>query len=132
MDAASSDNRSHNKTLGPWKNVPMKIRSFSRVAVTILGMAAVSRDAFALPIAPLAQVPGSLRDGFQAGLGILFLIGFFWGVITIWGGAQKLKNGDSDGKMGVVSGIVIAGAAAIMGALFTIFGMNGGVLTPTF
>lgn len=103
-----------------------------RFATLAFAMFAGSREAFALPTLPLAQVPGALRDGFQAGLGILFLVGFFWGVITIWGGAQKLKNGDSDGKMGIVSGIVIAGAAAIMGALFSIFGMNGGVLTPTF
>jgi hypothetical protein len=34
--------------------------------------------------------------------------------------------------MGIVAGIIIAGAAAIMGALFTIFGMGDGVLTPTF
>ncbi len=110
----------------------MKTRFLSRFAAIVFATFAGSREAFALPTLPLAQVPGALRDGFQAGLGILFLIGFFWGVITIWGGAQKLKNGDSDGKMGIVSGIVIAGAAAIMGALFSIFGMNGGVLTPTF
>ena len=81
---------------------------------------------------PLAQIPPELKTGFQSGLGILFLVGFLWGVITIWGGAQKLKNGDSEGKMGLVSGIVIAGAAMIMGALFTIFGMADGVLQPTF
>jgi len=109
----------------------MKTRLF-RFAILAFAMFDGSREAFALPTLQLAQVPGALRDGFQAGLGILFLVGFFWGVITIWGGAQKLKNGDSDGKLGIVSGIVIAGAAAIMGALFSIFGMNGGVLTPTF
>ena len=80
----------------------------------------------------LAQVSPALRTGFSAALGILFLVGFIWGVITIWGGAQKLKNGDSEGKMGIVSGIIIAGAAAIMEALFMIFGMGDGALQPTF
>lgn len=80
----------------------------------------------------LAQVPADLKTGFQAGLGIMFLIGFLWGVIKIWGGADKMSKGDADGKMGVISGIIIAGAAAIMGALFAIFGMAGGALTPTF
>ncbi|HVT94077.1 MAG TPA: hypothetical protein VG897_14630 [Terriglobales bacterium] len=80
----------------------------------------------------LAQIPQSLKTGFSSALGILFLVGFIWGVITIWGGAQKLKNGDSEGKMGIVSGIIIAGAAAIMTALFAIFGMADGALTPTF
>jgi hypothetical protein len=34
--------------------------------------------------------------------------------------------------MGIVAGIIIAGAAAIMGALFGIFGLSGATLTPTF
>ncbi len=110
----------------------MKTRFLGRFAGVALLMFAGTREAFALPLFPVAQIPGALRDGFQAGLGILFLVGFFWGVVTIWGGAQKMKNGDTDGKMGIVSGVIIAGAAAIMGALFSIFGMNGGALTPTF
>lgn len=81
---------------------------------------------------PLAQIPPELKTGFQSGLGIIFLVGFIWGVINIWGGAEKLKRGDAEGKMGLVSGIIIAGAAVIMGALFTIFGMGEGVLTPQF
>lgn len=80
----------------------------------------------------LAQIPPSLRNGFQSGLGIMFLAGFLWGVIKIWNGADKMSKGDADGKMGIVSGIIIAGAAAIMGALFTIFGMGDGILEPTF
>ena len=85
-----------------------------------------------LSMLPLAQIPQGLKQSFQYGLGILFLVGFLWGVINIWSGAHKLKNGDSDGKMGIVSGIIIAGAAAIMEALFAIFGMSDGALTPQF
>lgn len=81
---------------------------------------------------PLAQIPSSLKTSFQYGLGVIFLIGFIWGVIKIWTGADKMSKGDADGKMGIVSGIIIAGAAAIMGALFYIFGMGDGVLTPQF
>lgn len=81
---------------------------------------------------PLAQIPASLKTSFQYGLGIIFLIGFIWGVIKIWTGADKMSKGDPDGKMGIVSGIIIAGAGAIMGALFFIFGMGDGVLTPQF
>jgi fumarate reductase subunit D len=62
----------------------------------------------------------------------MFLVGFLWGVIKIWSGADKMSKGDADGKMGIVSGIIIAGAAAIMSALFYIFGMADGALTPTF
>jgi len=80
----------------------------------------------------LAQVPTQVKTGFQYGLGLLFMIGFIWGVINIWGGADRLKKGDADGKMGIVSGIIIAGAAAIMAAMFYIFGMSDGALTPQF
>jgi hypothetical protein len=81
---------------------------------------------------PLAQIPSSLKTSFQYGLGVVFLIGFIWGVIKIWSGADKMSKGDADGKMGIVSGIIIAGAGAIMGALFFIFGMGDGALTPQF
>ena len=83
-------------------------------------------------VLPIAQIPSSLKTNLQYGLGVLFLIGFFWGVINIWGGAEKMKRGDADGKMGIVSGLIIAGAASIMSALFYIFGIGDGALTPTF
>jgi len=92
-------------------------------------------DGTALPawsILPFAQVPASLKTGFQYGLGIMFLVGFLWGVIKIWGGADRMSKGDADGKMGIISGIIISAAAAIMAALFSIFGMSDGALTPSF
>jgi len=86
----------------------------------------------AIPSFPLAQIPSSLKTSFQYGLGVIFMVGFLWGVIKIWNGADKMSKGDADGKMGIISGIIIAGAGAIMGALFFIFGMGDGVLTPQF
>ena len=85
----------------------------------------------------LAQATGGsstsqLQQGFSTALGILFMFGFFWGVIKIWSGANAISKGDADGKMGIVPGIIIAGAAAIMGALFAIFGLSGAILTPSF
>ena len=85
----------------------------------------------------LAQATGGdstaqLKQGFGTALGILFMFGFFWGVIKIWSGANAISKGDADGKMGIVAGIIIAGAAAIMGALFAIFNLSGATLTPSF
>jgi len=34
--------------------------------------------------------------------------------------------------MGIVAGIIIAGAAAIMGAFYAIFNISGATLTPSF
>ena len=75
---------------------------------------------------------GQLQQGFSTALGILFIFGFFWGVVKIWSGANAISKGDADGKMGIVAGIIIAGAAAIMGALFAIFNLSGATLTPSF
>ena len=87
---------------------------------------------FNQPLLPLAQIPSSLKTSFQYGLGVMSLIGFLWGVVKIWTGADRMSKGDADGKTGIISGIIIAGAAAIMGALFTIFGMGDGVINPLF
>ena len=74
----------------------------------------------------------TLQQGFSTALGILFMFGFFCGVVKIWSGANAISKGDADGKMGIVAGIIIAGAAAIMGALFAIFNLSGATLTPSF
>ena len=81
-----------------------------------------------LVVAQLQQ----LKDGFGSALVLIFMVGFFWGVMKIWGGANAISKGDSEGKAGILAGIIIAAAAAIMGALFAIFGMQDAVLTPHF
>lgn len=105
------------------------LRKTSVVLTTAL---LASTETFAANTVIIGQIPSNVKNGFQYGLGILFMIGFIWGVINIWTGADRLKKGDADGKMGIVSGIIIAGAAAIMAALFYVFGMSGGSLTPQF
>jgi hypothetical protein len=86
---------------------------------------------FPLPSQILAQLQ-QVRDGFGSALVLVFMVGFFWGIIKIWGGANAISKGDSEGKGGILAGIIIAAAAAIMAALFTIFGMQDAVLTPRF
>lgn len=110
----------------------MKIRVSKPTVGVLLIAHLLTQSATAAVTLPLAQIPAEVKTGFQYGLGILFMVGFIWGVINIWGGAEKMKRGDAEGKMGIVSGIIIAGAAAIMSALFYIFGLSGGALTPEF
>jgi hypothetical protein len=99
-------------------------------------LVAISSKSLAGVTPILAQAAGgttsSLQQGFSTALGILFMFGFFWGVVKIWSGANAISKGDADGKMGIVAGIIIAGAAAIMGALFAIFNLTGATLTPSF
>lgn len=111
----------------------MKTSSLGRFVGLFGAVFASATTIIAAPLAyPLAQIPGALRDGFQAGLGVMFLSGFLWGVVKVWNGADKMSKGDADGKMGIIAGIIIAAAAAIMAALFAIFGMADGALVPTF
>ncbi len=79
----------------------------------------------------LAQIQ-QLKDGFGLALAVLFMFGFFWGIIKIWSGANAISKGDPDGKAGIVAGIIIAAAATIMAALFTIFGLQDAVIIPHF
>lgn len=79
--------------------------------------------ALLFPPRALAQIT-QLRDGFGAALGVLFMVGFIWGVVKIWTGANAISKGDADGKSGIIAGILIAASAAIMGALFYIFGLQ--------
>jgi hypothetical protein len=74
----------------------------------------------------------TLQQGFSMALGVMFMFGFIWGVLKIWSGANAISKGDPDGKAGIIAGVIIAGAAAIMGALFAIFNLSGGTLTPSF
>ncbi len=110
----------------------MKTRISTSFLGALFAVHLLTAKAEAAVVLPLAQIPSNVKTGFQYGLGLLFMVGFIWGVINIWSGADKMKRGDADGKMGIVSGIIIAGAAAIMGAFFYIFGMSDGVLTPQF
>ena len=89
----------------------------------------VALRSFGLPV--LAQLQ-TVKDGFGSALVLVFMVGFFWGIIKIWGGANAISKGDSEGKGGILAGIIIAAAAAIMAALFTIFGMQDAILTPRF
>ena len=88
-------------------------------------------DSDLLPWAALAQLQ-PLRDGFGSALALVFMVGFLWRVPKIWAAANAISKGDAEGKSGIVAGIIIAAAAAIMGALFTIFGLQDAVLTPRF
>ena len=108
------------------------MKTIFKLIPVLISLQPLQSRAGVLPAPMLAQVSGNLKQSVQAGLGVMFLFGFLWGVVKIWSGADRMSKGDVDEKMGIVAGIIIAGAAAIMGALFAIFGMGDGVLTPQF
>ena len=83
-----------------------------------------------IPIFALATGTGQLQQGLGIALGIIMAIAFIFGVIQIIGGVRQVRNGEAEGKMGIVAGILIAGAVAIMVALYSAFGLGTSVVTP--
>jgi len=53
-------------------------------------------------------------------------------VIKIWPGASAISKGDPDGRAKILAGLIIAVDASIMGALFSIFGLQDAIITPWF
>lgn len=72
------------------------------------------------------------KEGTAYVLGIIMIIGFVWGTIKIMVGADKKSKGDPDGMSSIIGGLLIAGAPAIMFALYVIFGLGDGAVTPEF
>ena len=80
----------------------------------------------------LAQVTG-LSDGVGKAMGIVMLIGFIFGTICVVGGGFAIRRGDTDaGKLSIIGGLIIAGAPAIIRALFTAFGLGGSAVDITW
>jgi hypothetical protein len=74
----------------------------------------------------LGQVAGGLTDGASKAMGIVMLIGFIFGTICVVGGGFAIRRGDTDaGKLSIIGGLIIAGAPAIVKALFVAFGLGG-------
>lgn len=81
------------------------------------------------PILAQAAVNG-FASGLSKALGLIMLIGFVYGVIKIIGGAANYNRDPDGAKQSIVAGLLIAGAVAIMLALFAAFGINVSGLTP--
>jgi hypothetical protein len=73
---------------------------------------------------------GQLKQGLGIALGIIMSFAFIYGVIQVIGGVRQVRNGDAEGKMGIVAGILIAGSVAIMAALYAAFGLSSSTITP--
>ena len=82
------------------------------------------------PIFAQTTGTGQLQQGLGIALGIIMAVAFIYGVIQIIGGVRQVRNGEAEGKMGIVAGILIAGAVAIMVALYSAFGLGSSVITP--
>jgi hypothetical protein len=67
-----------------------------------------------------------LMEGVSSALGIVMLFGFLFGTICVISGGFAIRRGDADsGKMSIIGGLIIAGAPAIVKALFVAFGIGG-------
>ena len=72
------------------------------------------------------------RQAMGSVLGILMTIAFLVGVVLIIGGALKRDDNPAGAKNAMITGSIIAGAVAIMGILYTVFGISGGAVDAAF
>jgi hypothetical protein len=71
------------------------------------------------------------NSGLQKTLGIILSLGFIAGCVMVIGGFLAAKR-DENWKMTVLYGVGVAGASALMSALFTAFGQGGAVVTAVW
>lgn len=75
----------------------------------------------------------NLKEVFASILGVLFLVGFIWGILDIWAGVSKGRRGDSEaGKEAIVWGCIRLAAGLIMGGIATAIGMGEATIIPSF
>ena len=72
-----------------------------------------------------------VTTGMQKGLGIIMIFGFVAGCVMVMAGFLTAKR-DENWKMTVIYGLGVAGAIAIMKALFTFFGAGGAAINPSW
>jgi hypothetical protein len=71
----------------------------------------------------LAQLQ-PVRDGFGSALALVFMVGFFWGVLKIWAGANAISKGDARARAASSPGSSSPPPRRSWRALFTIFGLQ--------
>ena len=102
-----------------------------RHVLTLLIWAVAASFASAVEITPvLAQGEGVSEFTTKIGDFIKFIlvpIGVVWGVIMIWTGANKGRNGDPEGWTGIIWGMVVAAAPLIIYWMMQLMGFTAGV-----
>src|SRR6476659_1505790 len=96
--------------------------------VSVLAMLLCSADAaFADGAGSLESFTGPLRNG----LNLIMIFGFIAGCVMVMTGFLNAKR-DENWKMTVIYGIGVAGAVALMKALFAMFGGAAGSAVTGF
>lgn len=100
---------------------------YLKIAATNLLAPALSKLTPTLANLPVLLAQGTDFDaGASSALGTVMKIGFIIGVVVIAGGGMAIRGGRAEeGKMAIVGGLIIAGAPAILKALYSAFGLDG-------
>lgn len=85
----------------------------------------------------MGQTSSSGSASFKTGCayvgGVILMVAFMYAVIGIINGGRMISKGAHDeGKSAILGALVIAGAFAIVGAIFAAFGLSGAAITPSF
>ena len=100
-----------------------QLRYWSRSIIVPLLLALSPSAAHAQQTGGLQQFIGPLKSG----LNLIMIFGFIAGCVMVMSGFLNAKR-DENWKMTVIYGIGVAGAVALMKALFSMFGATSGAV----
>lgn len=75
-------------------------------------------------IVPMLAQAGGFMAGLSKAVGLIMAIGAVYAIIKIIGGAANYNRDPDAAKQSIIGGLLIAGAIAIVTALFQAFGID--------
>jgi hypothetical protein len=73
-----------------------------------------------------------LRTGIGALIGVMYLVGFVWSIIVVWGGVKAKKKGDEDAYNSMIAGLWIPAGIIVVAIFFTVLGLGEAVEAANF
>jgi hypothetical protein len=111
------------KTLPDQSRNPL-IRAWTKFFIILVMVSALETPAYADGLSVFI-------DPLKQGLNLIVVFGFIAGCVMVIGGFLNARR-DENWKMTVIYGIGVAGAVALMKALFSIFGGNAATTVAGF
>jgi hypothetical protein len=100
------------------------IRAWMKLSIILVMISALATPAYADGLSVFI-------DPLKQGLNLIVVFGFIAGCVMVIGGFLNARR-DENWKMTVIYGIGVAGAVALMKALFSIFGGNAATTVAGF
>ena len=72
------------------------------------------------------------KTGIGSLIGVMYMVGFVWAIIVVWGGVKAKKKGDEDAYNSMIAGLWIPAGIIIVSIFFTVLGLGDAVQAANF